>query len=874
MTSKKSPPKLPLRFFRWYCHPDYLEDLEGDLMERFEETAKERGVRSAKWLFLKDVIKLFRPGIIRPLTGTQKMNTLDIFLNHLSLTYRSLKKNKTFTLINIVGLTAAFLVCLFSLQYVFYELSYDKFHTNKDQIYRLVTDVKTPTGLKLESSSIPVAPEAAKQFPEIQNYTRVFLDYLLIQSNEDNYREEDIAYAEESLFEIFAFPLIKGNPKSVFDAPFNAVLSESAALRYFGTLDCLGKELTLDGQTPAFVTGVMEDIPENSHLKVDIFLSLSSLIEVWNPKRATRWPVFGCYSYLLLNPDSNVEALNKKISGLVNEKIQEVDAEYYTHLEPLSNLYLFSKARGSRTGSSKHGDVRQVYIFSIIALLVLFVATFNFINISNALNLQRVKEISMKKVLCVSRVQQQVQYLFDAILFAVFCSFLAISLFIIYAPFINELADKPLIGSVLEHLSLFGLLFGIAAFIGFITGIFPAFILTRFKYDELLKSKLIFSGKGLALKNIMVIAQFIIAIIMIISAVVVTQQLDFIQNKELGYSKNQKLIIDFHFDSRINRNEKTLKEKLLQLSAVNSVSISSSIPGKAGRKSMSELANSNGEVIEMYADAYYVDYDFLPQYQIEMLAGRMFEEERPSDYRKTMILNESAVKELGYASAEDVIGLNFKQAGRWQGEVIGVTKDFHYNSLHVKIAPLTMTVARAYYTFIILEINTADVQNTLSQLESIWKEFIPDLPLSYTFSDEIFNELYASEQKFSKLTFYFALIAISLSLMGLLGLATLSANDRIKEMSIRKVLGASSFQLMILLSKSLLGLVITALIIGIPLAIVAANSWLENFAYRIVLDWWQMAPFIIVIIALTVLTISGQVYKVATNNSTESLKNE
>ncbi len=851
-----------------------MEDIEGDLTERFESKLGERGPLLAKWRFIKDVLKLCRSGIIRPLTGIKKMNTLDILINHFSLTFRSLTKNKGFTFINFSGLTVAFLVCLFSLQFVFFELSYDNYHIHKDQVYRLVTDVETTTGIKLESSPIPLASESAEQFPEIQNYTRVFLDYLLVQSNEDNYQEEDIAYADKSLFNIFSFPLLRGNPKTVFDAPFNAVISESAALRYFGTIECIGEELTLDGKTPSFVTGVMEDISENSHLKVDIFLSLSSLIEIWNPKRATNWTAFGCYSYLLINPDSDVNKLNDRISHLMNEKTQLGEANYVTHLEPLTKVYLHGKPRGSRTGASVHGNVENIYIFIVIAILVLLVATFNFINISNSLYLHRAKEISMKKVLGVSQFQQQIQYLAEAVIFAIVCSFVAIGLSIVFAPHINDLAGKPIISDVLDHLPLYGAVFGLAIFMGILSGVFPAFILTRFKYDKLLKGNLKLSDNGVTIKNTMVIAQFMISIILIIAAVVVTKQLNFIQSKELGYSKSQKLIIDFHFDERINKNKEVIKQRLMQLADVTSVSISSSIPGKAGRKSMTELPTNDGEMVELYSDAYYVDYDFLNQYQIKVLAGRGFEEERPSDYRKSVILNESAVKELVYSNLEDVLGLSFIQAGRWQGEVIGVTKDFHYSSLQEKIAPLTLTVARAYYTFITLDLSTNNIQNTVDKVEDTWKEILPELPLSYSFADDSFNELYQSEQRFGQLTSYFAILAIALSLMGLLGLATLSANDRIKEMCIRKILGASPVQLFVLLSRNLLLLVVIALLIGVPVAMAASSFWLENFAYRFELNGWYFTPLILAILAITLVTIGSQVYKVAIDNPTEALKNE
>jgi len=799
---------------------------------------------------------------------------LDIILNDLKLTLRSLVKNKAFSSINIAGLSVAFLVCLFSLQYAGFEFSYDDYHENKESIYRMVTDVNTSTGTKLESSSMPMAPEMAKQFPEIENFTRVFLDYLIVQSDKDNFQEEHIAYAEESLFDIFTFPLISGNAAHVFDTPFNAVISESAALKYFGTLDCIGKELTLDGKTPSFVSGVMKDIPENSHFKVDIFLSLSSLIEVWSPGRKTNWTSFGAYSYLQVAEHSNVSILNDKISKFIDQKITQGEADYSSQLEPLKDIYLHEEARGSRTGTAVTGNINNVYIFLIIAGLVLSIAVFNFINISSALCLNRTKEISMKKVLGVSGVQQKIQHLLEAILFSVTACIIAISLFVILTPTFNQLVGKPIIGYAIESYQVYLIVFVLSVIVGGLSGVLPAFILANLKFEHLLRGNVKLGSKGIILKNGFVIAQFVISIIMIISAVVVTKQLTYMQTKELGYNKNQKLIIDFHFDGRINRNTNTMKEKLTALSGVNSVSISSSIPGKSNRKFMSEIPGANGEIVELFSDAYYVDHDFIDQYEIKIIAGRGFQAERSSDYRQTMILNESAVKALGYDKVDEVISQPFLQAGRWKGQIIGVIEDFHYASLREEIAPLTISISRAYFTFITLELSGENIQSTVSNVASEWNNLFPDLPMSYSFADQSYDELYKSEQQFSKLTFYFAVIAISLSLMGLLGLAALSTNDRIKEMGVRKILGASPIQLLALLSKNLLSLVIIAIAIGLPISILSVNKWLSNFAYRLKLEWWMVTPVIIVILGLTMATIVSQVYKTAITNPVDSLKNE
>jgi putative ABC transport system permease protein len=868
------PPKLPIRFFRWFCHPDYREDIEGDLIERFEKRAVERGAFMAKVFFGLEVLMLLRPDIIRPFEGAHQLNHYGMLKNHLKITLRYLKSHKAFTFINLVGLTTGILVCFFALLFVEFELSYDKYHEKAENIYRLVTDLQTPNGARLESSSLPMAPSVKANFPEVADYARVFLDYMIVQSDPETFMREDLAYADVSVFSVFTLPLITSNTASALDAPYDAVLSETAAVKYFGTTDCLGKQLALDGGTHVYVVGVMKDMPYNSHFRTDIFLSMKLLTEVWNPGIKSNWHAFGTYTYLLLQNKPNIVSLNKEFTSFVAQHVDAEQATYEMSIEPLTELYLHAEARGFRTGSSVTGSINNVYILAIVALLVLSIAGFNFVNLSTALSLNRAKEISVRKVLGAAKRQLLVQFLLDAVFLSLVAFVLALAAFSLLSPFFNQLVGKPISTNMLNHMGFIGSLLALTVSVGLLAGVYPAFFLSGFDPVNGLKGKLKSGSRGYSIRKLLVVAQFFFSVMLIASTLGVYRQLHFMQNKELGYSKEQKLVLDFYFDKNIRDNEKTVKQELLAVPGVTAVSMSSCVPGNIDRRYNLLIPGADGNITSFVSDLYRVDFDFIDQYKLEIVAGRAFREELQSDVTGAVILNETAVSTLGYADPSEVIGKSFEQQNAWKGTVIGVVRDFHFKSLKEKIAPLALQVDPSRYTVLSLDVSGNNMHDVVDRLEDKWVDFGPKRPFSYYFADQAYQAQYESEDRFGKLILIFASIALLLSALGLLGLSALDTKQRAKEIGIRKILGASPSSLLGLLSKDFLLLVLIASVMAVPVTFFGLSSWLDGFAYRVGVAWWLFAIAVAVVTVLSIMIIASQVLKAALANPIHALRDE
>ena len=793
--------------------------------------------------------------------------------NNFKTAFRYLWSHKVFSGINLIGLATGLCVSFFAILYVHFELSYDNYNKDADRIYRLVTDVETSAGTNYESTSAPMAPAITAAFPEVQAATRVFLDYLIVQKDQDNYGEESIAYADSSLFSVFTLPLVRGNIATIFNVPFNIVLSETAAKKYFGKEDSIGKTLLIDGENPATVTGIMKDMPNNSHFRVDIFLSMSTLLKEFAPGMNTNWNKFGFYTYLLLPENYNSSKLSAKFPDFIKNNMDESQVKYSLALESLKDVYLKGKSRGNRTGSSVSGNINNVYIFSLIALFVLFIACFNFINLTTAFSLQRAKEIGVRKVLGASKKQLIFQFIFDAVLLCIIAFVSALILCILLLPVVNQLSAKVITTTVLEPIRYIGLLFLIAISIGLLSGVYPAFFLSRFQPVSSLKGKFISGTKGLLLRKVLIVAQFSISIILIVATIVVYTQLHYMQNHDLGFKKDHQLVIDFHFDDEIINHSEVVKQQLMSLPGISMASMSSAIPGRFNHTFPTEIEGPKKGMEEFRSDSYFVDDDFLSQYQIQLIAGRAFSKNVSSDTKNAMIINEAALKSLGYNDPSLVIGKRFTQRGN-SGTIIGVIKDFHFHSFTEEVRPLTFIVAPGFFTFLTLDISSKNLQGTMKSLESKWKELAPGMPMIYFFADDAYNAQYKSEAQFGKLFMWLAIAAILLSCLGLLGLSAFSTVQRTKEIGIRKVLGSSVSAIVKLLTKDFLKIILVAFVIGVPIAWFGMNKWLQEFAYRVNISWWIFALAGISVMFIAFLTISFQAIKAAVANPVESLRTE
>jgi putative ABC transport system permease protein len=790
--------------------------------------------------------------------------------NYLKIAFRNLWKHKVFSFINImgltVGLTAGFLIFL----YVRFELSYDTAYDNNDRIYRLSTDLKTPTEtIKTGASSWAFGPNIQLDFPEVDAFVRIYVDGMLVRKGEKKIQEDKVIYADSAFFETFGNRLVQGNPHTALKAPFNIVLSETAAKKYFGKEEPMGQTLLLTGDgTPATVTGVMKDLPENSTLNGDMMVSMSTITEKYASGIDKQWGNFGAATYLLLKPGANVAAIEARFPAFLEkrngENMKKSKMFYTFHLEPLKSIYLHSDRDGGGGGS-----MTNVYIFSMVAVFILLIACINFINLTTARSAERAKEVGIRKVVGALKMQLTRQFIGESIILCAIAFLLTLGLSILLLPLFNQLSGKTISHGIFNNLPYLGLLLGTALLISLLAGFYPALVLSSFKPIVVLKGRFSTGTRGILLRKGLVVAQFSISIALIISTIVVYKQMSFMRQHDLGFNKEQVMVFNTDNDPA----KESFKQAIAGISSIQSTALSSSVPGSGNPGAYSEIENMHGDLQVANLDLYYVDFDYIKQFGIKVVAGRAFSQSFGTDTTKALILNEAAVKMFGYTSPQQAIGKRFKQWGR-EGQIVGVIKNFNYRSLQSEVKPLTMRIDPRGSNLISARIAAANVPATLKAVEEKWKAFFPNRPFSYYFLDEFFDRQYRAEERFGKLFFNFAILAIFISCLGLLGLAAYSTMQRTKEIGIRKVMGASVSGIVNLLSKDFLLLVIISFFIAAPTAWYFMNQWVEGFAYRTPISWWVFAAAGIAALLIALGTISFQAIKAAVMNPVKSLRSE
>ena len=763
--------------------------------------------------------------------------------------------------------------CLLIFIYVNHELSYDKFHTKASQIYRLVTDVKTPTEvINADITSAPMAPNLKTDFPEVLDATRINGYSFLAQIGENQWQEDNALLADQSIFDMFDFPLIKGNPDQALTAPFSLVLTEKIATKYFGNENPIGKSILIDGQFDGTVTGVVKDVPENSQIKYEILVSMSTLTEKLNPDQDNQWGNFGFTTYLLLPEKYNPSELEAKLPAFlenhISNEMQESGMNYTLFLEPLTDVYLYSERKGQVSG-----NLTNVYIFSVIAIVILVIACFNFMNLAIARSVDRAKEVGVRKVVGAGRNQLTGQFLSESILISVFSGLLALFLSEAFLPVFNEISGKIIATSILGNYQLWILVLLLTIGTGVLAGIYPAFVLSEFKPSLVLKGRFSTSSNGLSLRKALVVFQFAISVALIVGTVVVYQQLNYMKSQELGFKKDQMLIFNFQGDQKIKKQYEAIKNEISNIPGVISVSASSSTPSTGNSHAYSILENKDGDMQPSNIALYFVDYNYLENYNIPVIAGRGFSLDFPSDSTAALVVNEATAASLGYTHPEEIVGKKFSQWGR-EGQIIGVIKDFHFRSLKEKIAPLTLRIEPQGFGLFSVAVNTSDLKGTVVKLENLFKEVAPHRPVDYYFLDEAFDKQYRAEERFGTLILYFSGLAIFIACLGLLGVTSYTTSQRTKEVGIRKVMGASAVQLIALLSKDFVKLVLLGMIIAIPVAWYGMSRWLENFEYKTEMSWWIFFLAGVLAVLIAVFTVSSLAIKAALANPVKSIRIE
>jgi putative ABC transport system permease protein len=791
--------------------------------------------------------------------------------NYLRTAFRNLWRHRGFSLLNIIGLTIGMVAFFLIFLYVRFELSYESMFSGSDRIYRVVADIKTPT--ETINASVPawaVPMHMRTEFQEVESAARVVTnDDWLVTKGDQHFEEKEVADADSTFFTFFDFPLLKGNPRTALRDPNSVVLTETTAKKYFGDANPMGQSLTIgQDKSHATVTGVMKDIPDNTMLKASMIISMSTITGQGGNTLDNQWSNYGPYAFVLLKPGVNAKSLEAKLPAFLRKMAgSEMESSKMVPtltLERFRDVYLRSTRDGSKTG-----NITNVYIFSIIGAFILLIAGINFVNLTTARSTERAKEVGIRKVAGAASGQLARQFIGESVILCLIAYLLAIGCTLLLLPPFNNLAGKTINPGVFPPMSDLLILLGVAVFIGIAAGVYPALVLSSFQPVAVLKGRFATGGRGSFLRKALVVVQFTIATGLIIGTLVVYNQLTFMRGQDLGFDKDQKMVIDTQGDST----KLVLKEEVSRLTGVLSTAMAGSMPGGGNPGAYSQIENTKGDMQIANLDLYFVDFDYIPQLKIKLVAGRPFSRQFMTDTTHAMILNEAAVKMFGYTSPEQAIGKKFSQWGR-QGTIIGVVKDFHFRSLQEVIKPLSIRIEPRGCNLLSVNIDGRHVPTTIAAIERKWKELLPDKPFSYFFLDEFFDKQYRAEDRFGKLFLYFAALAIFISCLGLMGLASYSTVQRTKEIGIRKVVGASVGQIVYLLSRDFLQLVLLAFVVSAPIAWWLIEGWLRGFAYRIPIYWWIFAIAGLLAALIAVLTVSFQAIRAALVNPVNSLRSE
>lgn len=874
---KTSPPRLGQWLLKNFL-PDYVgEEGTGDYEEIFQRTVEHEGYRKARRWYWSQIIKVL------PLFIFDHMYwSIEMFKNYLKIAIRNLQKQKGFSLINISGLAIGMACCLLILLYVSDELSYDRFHEKGDRIFRILSySTIGDTTRHFAISPSALAPAAAGSIPAIELYSRLYEFGNMRLQHDDDIHEFPTSYAaDQDFFSIFSHQFIMGDPKTALQQPYSLVLSESTANRIFGRTDVLGETLHTPNDNPLEVqiTGVIEDIPENSHYNFDILISTLTWRAIQNEQQEDQQQeesfldeayFFQAYSYLLLQKNADPEEVQAKIMAVVDarwgELLQQRGVTRQYPLQALKDIHLRSNYE---TDLGNPGNINYVYLFSVVALLVLIIACFNFINLSTAKSAKRAKEVGLRKVFGAYKNQIVKQFLGESILLSLFGLALGSILVLLVLPTFNNLADKQFdIDRLLSLTAVLGL-FIIVVVTGFIAGSFPAFVISSFQPVETVQGKFGAGKKTSFMRRFLVVIQFAISIFMIIGILVILKQLDFMKNKDFGFNKDYMVVIR-------NRGPATdaLKNQILQNPEVLSVAYSYSVPGQyTGDHTFLPEGKSREETVR--ASAFFVGYDFIKTYEMEILWGRDFSEQFPSDVQDGIIINEKMAADIGWGESDIGRELVIVSRNNDRKKVIGVVRNFHHKSLKLEINPTALTPVPQGARYTSVRIKPDHVASTLAFLQNLFQETFPGQEFEYYFIDDDFRNKYPEEEKVEKIYFHFGFLAIFVACLGLYALASYTIEQKTKEIGIRKVLGARVQGLVFSLSKEFLKWVLLANILAWPAAFFIMTKWLNNFAYRIDIAWWMFIASGILTLIIAILTISHQAFKLAVSDPVEALRYE
>jgi putative ABC transport system permease protein len=852
---KDSPPPLAKSLLSRMTREDERESIINDFAEIYAQLKQDKGLHSAERWYWAQVIKSIPLFILNIFYWRFIM-----FKNYLTMTIRIFRKHKIHSIINIAGLSLGMAICILILLWVQDELSYDRFNANADQIYRVCfSDLWSGNRVKFSSTPTGIGPALQQDFPEVINSARLYrMPDVLVGHEEKRVVEEYVFLADPSLFELFSFPFVKGDLRSALTDPHSVVLSEQAAVKYFGSSNPVGKILTLGSSNDFIVTGVFKDIPQNSHLRFEILLPFQFLKELGVDLQ--QWTNWAYNTYILLHPESHMIE-DQKLTEYYQSHVSSFE-NVQMHLVPLKDIHLRSQAIG---GIGADGDIKYVYIFSFIAFLVLLIACINFMNLATAKSGIRAKEIGMRKVVGAHRRDIIRQFFAESILQAFISLFFALALVKVLLPLFDQITTKELSLDLTGNPLLYLGLLGIAALTGVVAGSYPALFLSSFHPLVVLKELGNLQAKTRTVfRKVLVITQFSLTIIMIISTIIIANQIKYMRDKKLGF--NQDHLVVLSLTSSLTKNYDALKREILQNPSILDVAGASSWQFH-GTPSDLWRGDTPDKNVRVFLNN--VDEDFLKTFRMEIAEGRFFSREFSED-RHNFVLNETAVKAMGL---KDPVGKPMTISRR-KGTVVGVIKDFHFETLGRRIGALCLFAPGEGFRYLFARVNPQNLDVTIRFIQGVWEKFESHYPFHYQFFDDDFDSLYRSERRIGTIVKYFSLLAIFISCLGLFGLATFMAERRTKEIGIRRVLGASFMEIVVLLSKEFAKWVLVSNVIAWPVAYFIMNKWLENFAYRTGIGASIFLASAGLTLGIALLTVSFQSIKAATANPVDSLRYE
>lgn len=788
-----------------------------------------------------------------------------MFKNYLKIALRNIVRHKAFAAINIIGLAIGMACSIFILLWVQNELSYDRFHKNANEIYRITGNAGD---FKAAVNCAGMPAELKARMPVVKNYVRLSHPSTnVFEVGTRKFEEKNIFYADSTFLQVFSFKLVKGNQQTALQRSDGVLITEGMAKKYFGQEDAIGKVLKKDNNNNVTVTGVLANIPSNSHLQFDFILPMSSIAQTDNDLKTNTWDNFNYYTYLQL--DKNFKATPEAIEGL-NNQINKIFKEHNKglkvdfHLQPLTAIHLHSDYQIDLPG---HGNVQYVNIFFVVALFILAVACINFMNLSTARSARRAKEVGLRKVVGAGRKQLIAQFLGESLLISFIALLIAVGLVWLLLPVFNELAGKELFIQFLNG-KIIIILLSIALATGLISGSYPALFLSGFQPVKVLKGNMKTMGGNLIFRNALVVVQFVVSIILLAGTAVVYRQLTFIKNMNLGFDKSNLLYLPMA--GEMWNKQQAFKAELKQNPLTADYTVINDLPTNLTSGTVNVQWEGKDPASQIVFPTLFVDENFTDVFEMKILSGRSFSSDFKAD-TNNYILNEKAVQTMGM-KVSDAVG---KPLNLWgtKGTIIGVVKDFNFKPVQQSIEPLIIGLNR-WGGIAVVRTQPGKTEATIKALQKISADLNPAYPFSYGFLDQDLANLYKGEQQMGSLFNVFAILAIFISCMGLYGLSAFMAEQRTKEIGVRKVLGASVFNVVYLLSTGFTRLILIAIVIAVPIAWFAIDSWLKSFAYRVNADWIIFLTASLAALAIAWITVSYESIKAAITNPVKSLRTE